>query len=182
MITFTDNAAASALAVAAVLWSLVAKFTPIIALWTADKLLAPAMVAVFFSGLTNIYIDRWKADRDQTSKLTDGLRTDLGVLQSLASEYWGRAGKKSDVIIEAKIVALQTDALETIALLAATYSLKIADDDGLTNLIDVITGGEFGSATRKADLKRSAESFKLISSMRSRVQAERLSRFRKTGQ
>lgn len=182
MLVVPDQATASVLAAFFALWPYATKVAPPIAIWIADKLLAPALVAVVFSGLTNFYIDRVKADREQTTKLTDGLRSDLAVLQQLASEYWGGGFKKSDILVEAKILALQTDVIDTISLLSDTYSIDIADEEGLADLIDVVTGGDFGSGTRKADPERSGKCLKLISSMRSRIQAERLRRLRKTGQ
>lgn len=149
--------------------------------WFTDKLLAPAVVAVVFSGLTNVVIERLKAKRDQATKLCDGLRADVSELQKLAGDYWSRKGKAGDALIEARILSLQSEVLATAGLLAEEFGLSIADDALLAAVADALTGGDFGSATRAPDNDRLKSSSALLSDLRTRVTKERWRRMKKTG-
>jgi hypothetical protein len=149
--------------------------------WIADKLLGPAVVAVVFTGLTNLVIERLKAKRDQSTKLCDALRTDASILQQLSSEYWGRDATASDKIVEAKIMALQTEFIAGVKLLQTECDLTIASDDTLASIADALTGGEFRSKGRKADDERLNASFTLLSKLRTNILEERSHRISKTG-
>lgn len=149
--------------------------------WVTEKLLAPAVVAVVFSGLTNIVIERLKAKRDQATKLCDGLRTDLAELQKLSGDYWSRKGKAGDALIEAKVLALQSEVLATVGLLADEFGLEISDDGTLASMADALTGGDFESATRAVDADRLKASSALLSAVRTRVTTERWKRMKRTG-
>lgn len=149
--------------------------------WVTDKLLAPAMVAVVFSGLTNIVIERFKAKRDQATKLCDGLRADVSELQKLVGDYWSRESKPGDALVEARILSLQSEVLETASLLAEEFELAIAGDAFLASMADALTGGEFGAATRVADNDRLKASSSLLSDLRGRITRERWRRMKKTG-
>ena len=150
-------------------------------IWFTDKLLAPALVAVLFSGLTNIVIERLKAKRDQATKLCDGLRADLGVLHQLAADYWSRKTKAGDAVIEAKILSLQDEVIATAALLNDEFALTVADDRLFADLADALTGGEFGTAARTPDPARLKASAAVLTALRTRVTAERWRRMKKTG-
>lgn len=149
--------------------------------WFTDKLLAPALVAVMFSGITNVVIERLKAKRDQATKLCDSLRTDFGVLQQLAGDYWSRKGKVGDVLIEARVLALQSEVIATAALLHEEFGLSVADDAKFADLADALTGGDFGSASRTPDPDRLKASSVLLSDLRTRITNERWRRMKKTG-
>jgi len=148
----------------------------------ADKLLGPAVVAVFFTGLTNLYLERLKGARDLATKIADTLRDDLRNLQFLGAEYWSRTRKKGDEAIEAKILAAQDDALETLALIDGEFGLEICEpEDPRPELLDSLTGGDFQSAERKADSERVVRLSKVIGTIRSRIIRHRAVRLRKKG-
>ncbi|WAC61359.1 hypothetical protein [Brevundimonas sp. SL130] len=149
--------------------------------WFTDKLLAPALVAVLFSGLTNIVIERLKAKRDQATKLCDALRADLAVLQQLAADYWSRKLKVGDAVIEAKILSLQSEVIATSGLLRDEFDLPVADDALFADLADALTGGDFGTTARAADTARLKASAALLSELRTRITKERWKRMKKTG-
>ena len=149
--------------------------------WITDKLLAPALVAVIFSGLTNIVIERLKAKRDQATKLCDGLRADIGVLQQLAGDYWSRKGKLGDALIEAKVLSLQSEVIATSVLLRDEFDLCFANDALFADLADALTGGQFGSANRFPDNDRVKASSALLGELRTRITKERWHRMKKTG-
>lgn len=149
--------------------------------WIGDKLLAPALVAVVFSGLTNLVIERLKAKRDQATKLCDTLRVDVTMLQQMAGEYWGRAGKTDDAIIEAKMLALQTEIIGTVTLLRSDFRLDLGDDLALALLADQVTGGAFGTWKRKADPDRLKGAFSRLGDLRLRITQERWRRMKLTG-
>ena len=149
--------------------------------WTSEKLLAPALVAVVFSGFTNLVMERLKAKRDQATKLCDTLRVDVTVLQQLAGDYWGRAGKADDAIVEAKMLALQTEIIGTVTLLRSDFGLDLGDDLSLALLADQVTGGAFGTTKRKADPDRLKGAFSRLGDLRLRITQERWRRMKLTG-
>lgn len=159
------------------LWGL----TPGAFRWFTDKLLAPALVAVLFSGLTNVVIERLKAKRDQATKLCDGLRTDVAVLQQLAVDYWSRKNKAGDAVIEAKVLAFQSEIIATAGLLKEEFDLAIADDVLFANMADALTGGDFGAVVRLPDLLRLKAASALLSDLRTRITNERWRRMKRTG-
>lgn len=147
--------------------------------WASDKLLAPAIVAVVFSGTTAFLMERWKTQRDQLSKLCDGLRKDLQVLQQLAGEYWGKKGV--DPLAEARILSLQNEVLQTLAVLAAEFSMTVGTEDDTLEFIDALTGGDFKTRGRRADPDRVQRSAVAISALRLSLVRERTRRARRTG-
>lgn len=148
--------------------------------WISDKLLAPAVVAVMFTGLTNHILERRKATRDLVTKMADTLRDDLRNLQQSAVDYWGRDYKKGDVLVEARITAVQSDVLRSLAALHDFGVVVCTPESDLTpEFLDSLTGGEFGSLSRKADPTRLLRLTQVIGDLRDRVlrrRAERLSR------
>lgn len=150
--------------------------------WVSEKLLAPAMVAVVFTGLTNIYLEGRKATRDLTTKITDTLRDDLRALQTLAVDYWSRKRKSGDDAIEARIVALQDEVLQSVSLLADEFGLDVcSEDDPRPDLLDSLSGGEFGSASRDADAARLVRASKSLSDLRARLIRLRAAHLRTRG-
>ncbi|WP_329640659.1 hypothetical protein [Phenylobacterium sp.] len=148
----------------------------------SDKLLAPAVVAVVFTGFTNLYLERRKAGRDLATKIADSLRDDLRSLQISGVEYWSRARKQGDEAIEARLLASQEDVLETLTLLDGEFQLGICDRDDLRpELLDSLTGGDFQSAERKADPSRVIRLSKTAGELRSRIIRNRTVRLRRRG-
>lgn len=140
------------------------------------------MVAVIFTGLTNLFLEGRKATRELTSKITDALRDDLRTLQTLAMEYWSRNRKSGDDVVEARIVALQDEVLQAIALLADEFQMDVCgSDDPRPELLDALTGGDFGSKDRKAEAARVVLVSKLVGGLRTRAIRHRASHLRNRG-
>lgn len=159
----------------AFVWPGVAAF----GVWAADKLLAPAIVAVVFSGTTAFLMERWKTQRDQLSKLCDALRMDLQVLQQLAGEYWGKKGV--DPLAEARILSLQNEVLQTLAVLKEEFSMTVGTEDDTVEFMDAVTGGDFKTRGRRADPSRVQKSAVAISTLRLSLVRERTRRARRKG-
>jgi hypothetical protein len=147
--------------------------------WSSDKLIAPAIVAVVFSGLTAFLMERWKTQRDQLTKVCDALRMDLQVLQQLAGEYWGKKG--ADPLAEARILSLQNEILQTLAVLREEFSMTVGTDEDSVEFIDAVTGGDFKTRGRLADPERVQRSAVAISTLRLGLVRERTRRARRTG-
>lgn len=160
-------------------WAVVWPWFAVVGGWTADKLLAPAIVAVVFSGLTAFLMERWKTQRDQLTKVCDALRMDLQVLQQLAGEYWGRKG--IDPWAEARILSLQNEILQTLAVLRDEFSMPVGTDDDSVEFIDAVSGGDFKARGRRADPDRVQRSAVAISTLRLALVRERTRRARRTG-
>jgi hypothetical protein len=140
------------------------------------------MVAVVFTGLTNIYLEGRKATRELTTKITDTLRDDLRALQILTVDYWSRKRKAGDDALEARILALQDEVLQSVSLLSEEFGLDVCgEDDPRPDLLDSLTGGDFGSASRNADAVRVVRASKLLSDMRARLIRLRAAHLRKRG-
>jgi hypothetical protein len=149
--------------------------------WFSDKLLAPAVVAVVFTGLTNFAIDRFKADREVSTKICDEVRGDLRELQRLSTEYWSRARAADDKSVEAKILSMQADVLSNSEVLR-TMGIEIFPSvTASIDFLDVLTGGKFGQSRRAADLDRMRKIVELISQVRAAAVTARLRRLKKTG-
>ncbi|MFT4254019.1 MAG: hypothetical protein QM608_16235 [Caulobacter sp.] len=149
--------------------------------WISDKLLAPAIVAVIFTALYNIYMERFKAHRDAGTKVADGLREDIRALQPLVTDYWSRNRRAGDPAVESKIIAAQADLLATVTLLRESFEIHIFAKHGdLTDLLDLLTGGDFAVSGRQADLDRAVRASNALVQLRASVTKSRLATL-KTG-
>ncbi|GEM_PF-2267167 len=143
--------------------------------WISDKLLAPAIVAVIFTALYNIYMEQFKAHRDAGTKVADGLREDIRTLQPLVTDYWSRNRRAGDPALESKIIAAQADLLATVVLLRESFDIYVFSTEGdLANLLDLLTGGEFGVSGRQADADRAVRVSKALVELRASVTKSRL--------
>lgn len=153
---------------------------PLVA-WVTDKLLGPALVAVVFSSITNIALEHRKARRDLDTKICDELRDDLRMLQQLSLGYWERKRQSGDAALEARMTSLQTEIVESLVLLAEEAKLAVASDSELAELMELTTGGGFGSVGRAADPLRARKISSKLGEMRTRVAKLRWGRLRKFG-
>jgi len=149
--------------------------------WITDKLLAPAIVAVVFSTATNILLEHRKSKRDLDSKICDELRDDLRTLQQVAFAYWERRSRRDDAVVEAKIVGLQTEIFESLAVLAMEAGLKVVSIEDQAQVADLLTGGLFGSKRRSADPDRARTISAKLGEVRTSVAKARWGRLRRSG-
>jgi hypothetical protein len=132
---------------------------------------------VLFAGTTTIIIERYRGRRDAVSKMADGLRDDLRSLQELAIGYWSRSSNADDGAVEARIVAQQSDVLQTLRLVHEAITLEPARgsfDEAIYELLDALTGGDFQTTGRTADLQRMARVHRTIGEFRSAISRARL--------
>lgn len=149
--------------------------------WISDKLLAPAIVAVVFSTATSILLEHRKSRRDLDSKICDELRDDLRTLQQVAVAYWERKSRKGDAVVEARIVGLQTEILESLSLLASEAGLNVISAEDQAHVADLLTGGQFGSQRRPAAPDRARLISTQLGEIRTSVAKARWSRLRRSG-
>ena len=142
------------------------------------SLVAPAVVAVFFTGITNYFLELLKGKREAISALSFGLRVELATLQDLTAEYWSADKSPSDAANAAKIMA-SLEAIST-GLKAFQAGRKVLLDHDLdlwiVSLRDDITGGDFQTNKRKANFSRIQSSAARINRMRYKIFEERLKR------
>lgn len=149
--------------------------------WVTDKLLAPALVAVVFAGLTNLWMERRKAERDLVTKICDALKADVSTLALLAGDYWSRKRKAKDTLVEAQIVALQDEVLNVRSLLSSDFNVDLGDDEFFGDLIDAVTGGGFNGSARDPDPERLRAAATLLGQLKGRIVQERWRRLKSTG-
>jgi hypothetical protein len=146
-------------------------FAPIVA-WLIDKLAGPVVVAVVFTSLTNLWLERYKAERDFATKVADGLRDDLRTLRPMAQDYWSRSRAAGDDVVEAKITSSQTDILVALGFLKDELGMVVceSDDPLIVELLDSLTGGKFGNKKgRAADPQRVLRSGAAITALWDRI-------------
>lgn len=121
-----------------------------------DKLIAPALVALVFGGSAAYVLELYRGRREAATKIADALRDDLAAAQALVNEYWSRPYTQGDELTEAKLIGLQSDISVTLALLDGMLKEKVSRNMALTvaSLFDALTGGDFQSKSRAADLSR----------------------------
>ena len=127
--------------------------------WFGDifkSLVAPAVVAVMFTGLTSYCLERLKGRREAITNLTTTLRDDLRRLQELGADYWSRGAHPDDATREAFIMSLLAAISTGLRSLHAETKIIVANDLGawLIQLQDHLTGGGFQTSTRTADFAR----------------------------
>jgi hypothetical protein len=146
--------------------------------WAADRLLAPALVAVLFAGTTTLLLEWYRGRRDAVSRLVDGLRGDLTAVQDLAIEYWSRKRLPDDPIIEARLIAAQTEIGFNLRLVHET--IRIVDlvdvDDKIADVFDLLTGGSFQTRRRVADPVRVQRISAALAQLRHNIIRTRISR------
>lgn len=144
--------------------------------WVGDKLLAPAIIGVMFSLITALILERYRGRRDAVTKLGEALRDDLRSAQQLAVEYWARASKKDDAVVEARMVAIQTDLLASLRLFQTFLGCPLCS--GITDLeqelLDALTGGAFQTRPRPADPSRILRVAKVSARLREEVSTARI--------
>jgi len=142
------------------------------------SIVAPAVVAVFFTGLTSFALERLKGKREAVTSLCLALREELAGLQDIGSQYWSRERHRDDPTFEAKIIS-QLQAV-TIGLRSLQEERRISLDrdldEWIVRLTDSLTGGGFQTKDRAADLARVREFATQISRMRYKIFDERLKR------
>lgn len=149
--------------------------------WWADifkSLVAPAMVAVFFTGLTSYLLEQLKSRRESVTGLSNALRVELAELQALATEYWSSDASAGDALKEARIMS-GLEALSTgLRSFQRERKANLSDDlDGwLVDLRDQLTSGGFQTKTRLADFARLQAAASRLTRMRYQVFEERLRR------
>jgi hypothetical protein len=119
--------------------------------WIADKLLAPALVAVVFSWITTLVLESHRARRDVLTKQVESVRSDLLALWALAAAYWSRDAEEQDGLVEQQILLVEQD-LRFTAMDVASKLRTISDQEMADLLADVsgaITSGNFGDPARK---------------------------------
>jgi hypothetical protein len=149
-----------------------------VASWLLDKLAGPALVAVVFTSLTNLWLERYKAERDFATKVADGLREDLRTLRPIVQDYWSRSRTVGDEVIEARITSAQNDILVTLSFLKDELGMTICDSDDplILNLLDGLTGGRFGNRRgRAADPARVLRAGAAITALWDKVGRARIS-------
>lgn len=144
----------------------------------ARSIIAPAIVAVLFTGFTNFFLERLKVRRQAVTDLCDSLRSELSDLQDVNTHYWSQPHQVSDAISEAKIMAALEATSTGLRTFEKKLGLKLSDDlDGwLVDLRDKSTGGGFQSVSRDRDFGRLQSVASQLSRMRYRIFEERLKR------
>lgn len=124
--------------------------------WIADKLLAPAIVAVIFSWATSFLLESHRARRDLLTKQVEGVRSDLEVYWKISSEYWCSPVTSDDAVSVEQILMKEADL--RFSAMDISYRLRTLPPDKmrllLADLGDASTGGAFGEPDRAADLQR----------------------------
>ncbi|GAA0645941.1 hypothetical protein GCM10009101_18900 [Brevundimonas lenta] len=130
--------------------------------WLLDKLLPPALLAVAVSWAIPRALDKSKGRREHFYKTVDTLRQQLEALQPIAAAYWFKKHDGKSAAVEETIKFLLGDIgkLMRLASDAGAPSLYSSPESkgvqGMAELIDATTGGDFGSSKRLAEPERSA--------------------------
>jgi hypothetical protein len=144
--------------------------------WLADKIIAPAIVAIVFGASATYFLELYRGRREGATKLADALREDLKRAQDLASEYWSSDRNDKDIILEEKVIAIQSEITKGISLLNNSIREPVTNDisHATAGLLDALTGGQFQTIDRKADPSRIRACAQLTSDLRYKIARARL--------
>lgn len=140
------------------------------------SLVAPALVAVFFTGFTNYFLEVLKVKREAVSNLSAAIRQELTDLQNLNAEYWSSPQGDNDAPIEAKIMSALESVSTGLRAFQKDRKVKLSDnlDTWIISLRDQVTGGDFQTSGRFAEFNRVQSVTFQITKMKYKIFEERL--------
>lgn len=151
--------------------------------WLIDKLLPPAIVAVIFSYLTNMFLESHRAQRDSLSAQVNSLRDDLLDLWRKAAEYWSHDFRLDGDILAAEQILLLEQDLRFRAMEVASRLEGLPQDKMkmfLADLADELTSGDFGTIDKKAEPSRLPKLRKAVIYLRDALLTARNANFKST--
>ena len=115
--------------------------------------------------------------------MTDAFREDLKAAQDAAIEYWSRARKDDDETVEAGLVAMQQDLMQSYRLVYRALELEpdAVRLETLHTVIDALTGGTFKDANRPADHERVQRLLQAATKLRGQIVEARLQKLQVLG-
>lgn len=124
--------------------------------WVGDKVLASLIIAIAFSWIVALLIERHRAERDFLSKEVELSRAALQEFWTLNCSYWTLPGSNDLKPIEEKILFLEEE-IRSGTIDLGEYLGSEFRQQAVTlcaKLSNASTGGTFGDPTRTADPTR----------------------------
>lgn len=151
--------------------------------WAADRLLAPAIVAVVFSWLLLLRVEGHRARRDALTAQALTARSDVLALWNLCVDYWGNEPDAArDPILVEKILLAEQD----LRFSASEVATQLGDElnqqtmaDLVADITDAATSAPFGE-DRAIDFPRLARLRMAVVVFRDRLLAARNAQLKST--
>ena len=132
--------------------------------WFIDKLAPPLISGLLLTVVASVVIarsmERYRGRREHLTRAVDALRLQLAAVQSLGAEYWSaKLTVPKALAIEAELEFTLQD-ISALAKISAPDLWKTRDSEGpslVAELLDKVTGPDFGKPTHVPDLNRVRE-------------------------
>lgn len=124
--------------------------------WLADRVLAPLVIALIFSWIVAMIIERHRARREFLTKEVDAVRSALSEIWAQGSSYWGHDSVENQFAVEERILFLEQEIRSGVTDLGEYFGQEFRKEavSLCADLSTAISGGAFGSPDRKPDEAR----------------------------